>query len=407
MKTRNMKPLVTCILGLFILIFTGCKKHHDPEIDVTTIKVAGLFSVNENLSFLGKSSVAAVQIAVDKINADFKQRGIPYAFEFTSYNTNANPSDALTAMQTIANSGCKLVIGPQTSAELSAIKSIADNNGILVVSPSSTASSLSIPDDMIFRFSPGESTTGHAMSQFYKSQGKQALILISRNDIGSNGVKSAIAANFTAEGGSIVNAGDYAVGETDFSVILNQVKQGIIGLSNSFDVSQIGVSTMSWDETTLLFHQAANDTILSSVNWYGGIGYFKPQSLLLDPIAAAFAATTQFSSPEFSLSMDTESLWQPVLDEILQTAGVEGNTLTLCSYDIMMCLGKMIETNNYLPQNGPALAAAFFNSAQNTQGVTGTILLDDNGDRANGMFDFWGILSNSGTFSWQFIGQYE
>jgi ABC-type branched-subunit amino acid transport system substrate-binding protein len=245
------------------------------------------------------------------------------------------------------------------------------------------------------------------MSTFYKSEGKQALILISRDDIGSNGVKSAIAAHFTADGGSVLNAGAYAVGETDFSTILNQVKQGIIGLSNSYDISEIGVSTMSWDETTSLFHQAANDTILSSVNWYGGIGFFKPQSLLLDPIAAAFAATTQFSSPGFSLPMNTESIWQPVLDEILQTSGVEGNTLTLCSYDIMMCLGKMIETNNYLPQNGPALAAAFFNSAQNAQGVTGTILLDDKGDRANGMFDFWGILSNSGTFSWQFIGQYE
>ena len=46
----------------------------------------------------------------------------------------------------------KLIIGPQSSSELAAIMDAANQRGVLVVSQGSTASSLGIPNDMIFRF---------------------------------------------------------------------------------------------------------------------------------------------------------------------------------------------------------------------------------------------------------------
>jgi branched-chain amino acid transport system substrate-binding protein len=403
-----MNKFSVIILGIFTFFFIACKKEQpEPEVHITKIKVAGLFSESDNLAFLGKSSEAAVKIAIRKINADFKKKGINYAFEFTTYNTNANPIDAVAAMESIVSSGCKLVIGPQTSAELSAIKNLADENGVLLVSPSSTSSALSIADDMIYRFSPGETVTGNAMSQFYLNQGKQALVMVSRNDIGSIGIKTTITNHFSNAGGNILDLGEFDITQTDFTTTLDQIRQGISTLSNSYSLAEIGVVTISWDETTQMFNQAASDPILSSVNWYGGIGYFKPQSLILDPIAANFALTTQFSSPGFSLPMSTENIWQPVFDEILETTGVNGYALTMCSYDIMLGFGKLIEKYKTLPKSGSALASAFQNSVPSIHGATGTIMLDNNGDRANGIFDFWGMSSTNGSFSWQLIGQSE
>jgi branched-chain amino acid transport system substrate-binding protein len=403
-----MKKTIYILLAIPFLFLIGCKKEQNiNENPIITIQVAGLFSETENLSFLGKSSEAAVQIAIRKINEDFKNKGLNYAFQFTKYNTNANPTDAVSAMESIVNSGCKLVIGPQTSAELSAIKSLADESGVLVVSPSSTSSALSIANDMIFRFSPGETVTANAMSQFYLNQGKQALVLISRNDIGSKGIKTKITNHFSNAGGDIIDLGEFDINQTDFTSQLDQIRQGINTLSNSHSLSEIGVVTISWDETTQMFHQAANDPVLSSVNWYGGIGFFKPQSLLLDPIAAGFAFTTAFSSPGFSLPMSTENIWQPIFDEIYLSAGVQGYALTMCSYDIMLSFGKLIEKYKRLPQSGSALAFAFQQSVPFTQGATGNIVLDNNGDRANGIFDFWGMSSTDGSFSWQLIGQSE
>jgi branched-chain amino acid transport system substrate-binding protein len=245
------------------------------------------------------------------------------------------------------------------------------------------------------------------MSQFYLNQGKQALVMVSRNDIGSIGIKTTITNHFSNAGGNILDLGEFDITQTDFTTTLDQIRQGISTLSNSYSLAEIGVVTISWDETTQMFNQAASDPILSSVNWYGGIGYFKPQSLILDPIAANFALTTQFSSPGFSLPMSTENIWQPVFDEILETTGVNGYALTMCSYDIMLGFGKLIEKYKTLPKSGSALASAFQNSVPSIHGATGTIMLDNNGDRANGIFDFWGMSSTNGSFSWQLIGQSE
>lgn len=242
-----MKKTIYILLAIPLLFLISCKKEQNINKNPTiTIQVAGLFSENENLSFLGKSSEAAVQIAIRKINEDFKNKGLNYAFQFTKYNTNANPTDAVSAMESIINSGCKLVIGPQTSAELSAIKSLADESGVLVVSPSSTSSALSIANDMIFRFSPGETVTANAMSQFYLNQGKQALVLISRNDIGSKGIKTKITNHFSNAGGDIIDLGEFDINQTDFTSELDQIRQGINTLSNSHSLSEIGVVTISW-----------------------------------------------------------------------------------------------------------------------------------------------------------------
>jgi ABC-type branched-subunit amino acid transport system substrate-binding protein len=37
-------------------------------------------------------------------------------------------------------------------------------------------------------------------------------------------------------------------------------------------------------------------------------------------------------------------------------------------------------------------------------GATGSILLNDKGDRSNGTFDYWGLQNNGGAYSWVFVG---
>lgn len=105
--------------------------------------------------------------------------------------------------------------------------------------------------------------------------------------------------------------------------------------------------------------------------------------------------------------MSTENIWQPIFDEIYQSTGVQGYALTMCSYDIMLSLGKLIEKYNRLPNSGSALAFAFQQSVPFTQGASGSIVLDNNGDRANGIFDFWGITSQNGNFLWELVGRSE
>ena len=392
---------------LSVLLFAGCRKDEVANCQVEVIKVAGIYSETGELSYIGLTSEAAIQIAIDLINDDFESQGILYRFELTSYDTQLDPAKAILAMNSIAASGCKLVIGPQTSSELLAIKPIADSLGILVVSPTSTAGSLAIPNDMVFRFSPGQAILGAAMSQSYINQGKQALIMIARNDAGSTGLQTALASHFTNAGGVAVEAGFFNGSDTDFSAVLAEVKTQILNLSSTYSTAQIGVVTSSFDETTLLFNQAASDPVLSTVNWFGGVGFFKNQAILNDPIAAQFAVNTQFYSPGFSLPLSEQNVWQPLLASIYSTTGVQGDALTLCAFDVMSVFGKMVRDYNTVPSSADAKKAAFQASANSFMGATGLISLDANGDRSNGVFDFWGLQNNNGTYEWVFVGQSE
>lgn len=390
-----------------ILLLAGCRKDEIDTCNIRVIKVAGLFSETGELSYLGITSEAGIQIAINQINEDYKNRNINYRFELSKYDTQLDPAQAVLAMQNIAASGCKLVIGPQTSSELQAIKSIADSLGILVISPSSTAASLALPNDMIYRFSPGQAIVGSAMSQSYINQGKQALVLISRNDAGSIGLQSAVASHFTNSGGVVFNAGVFNGTDTDFASILAEVKNQIINYQATYTNDEIGVLTTSFDETNLLFNQASNDATLSSVQWFGGIGFFKNSNLLNDPLAAQFAVSTQFYSPGFSLPTSQQTLWESVLATIFNTTGVQGDALTLCAFDIMQTLGKMVESYPGVPASSTDLQTWFYNSSNLHEGATGIIELDANGDRANGTFDFWGLQLNNGNYEWVFIGQSE
>ncbi len=390
-----------------VLMFAGCRKDNVGKCNVEVIKVAGLFSETGELSYLGLTSEEAIEIAIDRINNDFETQGIHYRFEFTAYDTQLDPAQAVIAMNSIAASGCKLVIGPQTSSELLAIKPLADSLGILVVSPSSTAASLAIPDDMVFRFQPGQAIVGTAMAQSYLNQGKQALVMISRNDAGSIGLQMAVENHFVNSGGVVVNAGTFNGTDTDFSAVLAEVKNQILNFSLTYSISQIGVVTTSFDETTLLFNQASSDPVLSSVNWFGGVGFFKNQVLLSDPLAAQFAVNTQFYSPGFSLPTSLQSVWEPLLSNIFSSTGIQGDALTLSTYDVMGVFGKMIGDNNNFPSNANALKSAFQSAANNFNGVTGIITLNEFGDRSSGIFDFYGVQNNSGIYEWVFVGQSE
>jgi branched-chain amino acid transport system substrate-binding protein len=401
-KCSYFYPFFTII---FLLTTVSCKKETKVYFPATSIKIAALYAQTGNLAYLGLSSTAALQTAVNEINLDFASRNIPYRFDLDVYNTQINPTLAHEAMLSIARSGCKLVIGPQTSAELLAIKPIADSLGILVVSPSSTASSLSIPNDMVFRYAPGDQIVGQAVANTMIQQGKQVLIAISRNDVGSLGLETAIVNQFSNAGGQVFREGTFDGTTTDFSTILANVRNRILNLSASYSNNQIGVLTTSFDESILLFNQASSDPVLSSVNWFGGVGFFKNQNLLTNIAASQFAVNTHFFSPCFSLPTGAETQYANLLSKIYALSGYQADALTLCSYDIMYVIAKMIEHNKGLPQGSAALQQQFLNTSNGYSGVTGNIMLNENGDRASGTFDYWGVENTNGSYKWYFVGK--
>jgi len=412
MKKKNFALIILMALSLF---WVGCKKddhdHDDDDHDtcenVVLVKVAALVSETGDWSNLGLSSEAAIEIAIEEINADFETRDLPYRFELTVFDTQLNPVLAASSMQNLADAGFRIVIGPQSSSEVGAVKALADSLGILVVSQGSTASSLAIADDFVFRYVPGDQIEGAAMANTMYTAGKQAMVTLARNDAGNLGLQNAVTTYFTAAGGTAVSAGNYDPVTTDFSTSLTAVRNEIQNLNATYPLSAIGVYLASFDEAVALFNQAATDPILASVHWYGGDGFIRNEALLADPLASQFAVNTQFFSPEFGLPSSTESIWSPLLTDVYARSGVVGDAYTLTAYDAMKVVAKLIENNAGIPTSSSTFKTEFFNLSNSHSGATGVISLNAAGDRANGSFDYWGVEVVNGVYGWVYVGSSE
>ena len=394
----------------FSLALFGCKKDHDDHDDYEDfqqIKVAALLSQTGDWSNLGMTSKAALEIAVDEINADFKSRHIPFRFELTVFETQLDPIIAAQTVENISSSGYKFIIGPQSSAELALVKPIADSLGILVVSQGSTASSLAIANDMVFRFVPGDQIEGAAFANSIKNAGKQALVTLARNDAGNLGLQSSVGNNFTNLGGNLISVGAYETTTTDFTTVLADVKSQIIGLNSTYTNDQIAVYLASFDEAVAMFNQASSDPILFGVNWYGGDGFVKNSALLQDPLASQFAVATNFFCPDFGLPLSTEYLWSAIISTIDGMTGIQSDAYTLAAYDAMYVISKLVENEDGIPGNSASLQSAFLNASNGYSGETGVISLNDNGDRSSGSFNYWGLENVNGSYQWVFVGQSE
>ena len=389
-----------------VILFASCKKEAPSKVPVQTIKVGGLYSLTGNWSSLGLTSKAAMNIAVTDVNNYLSSISSQYRFSASIFDTKLDTALALSSItNAFNNEQIRYFIGPQSSAELGAIKNFANTNNILVVSQGSTASSLSIPNDALFRFCPGDAVEGSAMAKSIYKEGKRHLITLSRDDAGNKGLQTSTGAVFTTQGGTIEALTPYAISTTDFSSVLTNLKQKLTAKLSSTDSSQIGVYIASFDEGALLFAQASADPIFSKVNWYGGDGVVLSSAFTTSTQAAAFAAKVKFFAPTYGLPASAKPELASIKAEIKAATGLDADAYALAVYDAMWVLAKTISNNQ--SSDFSAFKTNFSNTANTYDGLTGLLSLNTNGDRSTGTFDYYSIVFENNQFIWKFTGKSE
>jgi branched-chain amino acid transport system substrate-binding protein len=382
-----------------------CACGSDNNASTTTIQVAGLYSITGNWSSLGNASREAMRLAEIDINAQLAQRGSTVRFASVVYDTQLDASAAQADIQAAYARGIRLVIGPQSSSEVGAVRSYADEQGILVVSQGSTASSLALPDDAVFRFCPGDGPEGDAMSRTMYASGKRMVITLARDDAGNLGLQNSVNSHFVALGGQVDALAPYAQSTTDFTAVIQQLQTKIQQHTAALGAAQVAVYLASFDECVGLFRSAVNNAVLTSVNWYGGDGVVQSTALLNDAEARSFAMATSFFAPNFGLPTLTNPRMASLVDEIRTATGVEPDAYALSVYDAMWVIAETVADAPQLLGDFALLKTSFAQEANHYFGVTGPIQLDANGDRSSGSFDYWGIVAQGGTFRWQVVGQ--
>jgi branched-chain amino acid transport system substrate-binding protein len=405
MNIRVVFHLIFC--GL-VLVFVGQAGGDPPgqQHSQRVFKVGVLASLTGSWSSLGQNTVAALQIAEEHLEAEAIGQHGGYRFHFFVRDTQLDPSQALEAIQDLDRRGVKIIIGPQSSAEVAMIKPYADAHNILVISQGSTASSLAIEGDNIFRFCPNDMREAEAIVALLWHDGIRAIVPLWRNDAGNNGLHDSVQAAFQLQGGTVESGYRYEATTTDFSVATASVASQVENLiGGGTDSSAIAVYLAAFDEVVGVFHSAQGNTTLSNTAWYGSDGVALSAVLTTDSAAVAFAANTGYPNPIFGLDDALQNEWQPLADAIEASTGITPDAFALSAYDALFVVQRALEDVGDL-RNFAAFKAAFVDEADSYEGVTGSTALDAAGDRLKRDFDFWAVRSQGGGYGWVRIGTY-
>ena len=405
MNFRSVLPVILC--GL-VLAFVGRAGGDPPgqQHSLRVFKVGVLASLTGSWSSLGQTTVAALEIAEEQIKAEAIRQHGGYRFHFFVRDTQLDPSQALDAIQDLDRRGVKIIIGPQSSAEVAMIKPYADAHDILVISQGSTASSLAIAGDNIFRFCPNDTREAEAIVALMWHDGIRAIVPLWRNDAGNNGLHDSVQSAFQLQGGTVEAGYQYEPTTSDFSVATGSVAGQIDNLvGGGTDPATIGVYLAAFDEVLNVFHGAQGNTTLSNTAWYGSDGVALSAALTGDSTAAAFADSVGYPNPIFGLDDALQNEWQPIADEIEARTGITPDAFALSGYDALFVVQRALEDVGDL-RDFPAFKAAFVDEASAYEGVTGSTALDAAGDRLKRDFDFWAVEPQGGDHSWVRIGTY-
>ena len=395
----NIRIVLRVIVSGLILPFIGqAGGDQSAQLHSQRVFKIGVLATLTGSGFtLGQDTVAALQIAEEQLVADAISQHGGYRFKFFVRDTQHDPSKALEAIKDLDRRGVQIIIGPQTSSEVAMIKPYADAHNILVISQGSTAHSLAIPEDNIFRLCPDDTLEAKAIVALMSHDGIQTIVPLWRNDAGNNGLHDSVKARFEALGGTVASGFQYEPTTTDFTLAITSIASQV-GAGGS----TIAVYLAAFDEVVDIFHAAQSNLTLSTTMWYGSDGVALSAALTGDATAAAFAESVDYPNPIFGLPDSLQSEWQPIADEIEARTGIKPDAFALSTYDALFVIQRALEDVGDL-KNFVDFKTAFVREADAYSGITGSTALNSAGDRANGDFDFWAVRNDT----WVRIGTYN
>jgi branched-chain amino acid transport system substrate-binding protein len=334
-----------------------------------------------------------------------QQKGNKLSFSATTFETKLETALAKDGINAGLAKKIKYFIGPQSSAELAAVKPIADANNLILVSQGSTASSLALTDDGIFRFCPGDVVEGPALAGTMIKDGKKVVVTLSRDDEGNKGLQQSVGKAFTALGGQTDALTPYSTISPNITSLLSALKSRLQTHIAAQGADKVSVYLASFDEGADIMAQAALDPIFASVKWYGGDGIVLSAALTSNAQASAFAAAVEFIAPNFGLPATVHPDLARVSAAIQAKTGLLPDAYALAAYDAVWVIARTVESTRTSGNDYTTVKNIFQTESAKYFGITGQTLLNAAGDRSSGVFDYWGITFEAGKYKWVFKGK--
>ena len=362
-----------------------------------TVQIGALVPITGEGSSHGQDIRATLDLAEFEINRYLQERDAEWELEIVIEDSATSPVIALDKLTAIKAHGIDLVVGTYSSAELRNVIGYATSNNMLLISYASTAPSLGIPGDNIFRFIPDSTKQAPVNARFFDDMGITHVIPFWRGDAWGDGLVNATKDRFEMLGGVFHDGIRYNPEAVEFSTEVALLSDLVDGLAAEVGRDRIGILLLTFSEGVNVAQSAYYYENLADLEWVGSDTLINVGGLGSDRISSEFfdsqISVTLLAPPE-------NQVHDRVAAYVLETVGREPIVYSLTAYEAAWALGlSLYAADSTDPER---IAAALPGVLEKRQGVFGRIVLNEAGDLDTSTYEIWRLEDNK----WIHTGTY-
>jgi len=357
-------------------------------------------SLSGSLQGYGPLYRTAAQLAESDVNNYFSQIGSNYRVKLYFEDDKSTPDGALSAAQTLAARGIKILF-TYTSSATSAVMQFASQNDMIVISYASTAPQLAIPDN-VFRLETPDTRQARAIADLMWYQGIRNVVIIYRGDDWGDGLFNATRQNFVSKGGNIVGSIRYDPNAKDYSAEVQNLANLVSSVQNK---SSLAILALSFPGDFIsIFNAAKNYPVLMSVRWYGSDGTVN--DVQVRDVIGQDIVNSGVGYINVAYSVPYNELQDSFAARYQNLTGNRPSGATLALYDGIWAIALTAAQTG--TTSGKVLTKAFPLFADHYFGLSGWLKFDENGDRKYGSYSYVELQRDStGKVVWTVIGNFD
>ncbi|QLC49403.1 ABC transporter substrate-binding protein [Methanolobus zinderi] len=402
-----MKRIRVLLISILLIASTGLgcvglSEEASPESGDITI--GALLPLTGNLESIGQASQTALEESQEDVNGYFSGLGSEKNVEIVVKDTESDPETALEKLRELDEMGIKIVIGPQASEEAEAVLEYATENGIVLISTASTAPSLAIPDDNLYRFVPDDTNQGAVLATLMGEDNVTAVVPVYRDDVWGSGLTDEVKKNFEDRNGTFLEGVVYDADNENLSTEIEKLNDEVTSATTEYGNENVAVFLASYSEATEIFSLAQDYSALSDIKWYGSDGIALNEELIRDNDSAAFAAEANIMTPIYGYEEENDR-YMAIESRVEEKLGRLPETYALAAYDALW-IATFVDLDS-VPESDESIRLAMNTLTDTYFGVTGWTKLDENGDRENWDYDIWTISETDSGHQWERAARYQ
>ena len=256
--------------------------------------------------------IAVFEYAVSEFNRE--QAAINNSnYHITSriISTDLGNSTITSDIRNLEADGFKYFVGPLASSSTEHAKTYVDTTSdIVLLSPSSTAASLAIADDGIFRLVPSDNRQASILMDHIQSQGRDHVVIIFRGDIWGTELNQVISDNYAE---SVALAIRLEPDGSNAHTVAADAAAKVRELVSAQGAANVAVLLLAFDNDSVeLVDVIASDANLAdsfeNVRWYGADGTTEQSELVDNTRVAEFLQSVNFASSKFEAAPNSINL---------------------------------------------------------------------------------------------------